>query len=195
MGNYLNQLFRSPKIYTFESYPPSHIHKYQNKNSISFNRFHQQEKNINDTDRLLRLKILDDIPIFFPRPTIILLFAPPDYGIETFAETLSRRVNLPVLKAPIISDSFITMNSFERAIDYRERQEYDRFDTQLMTELEGLLSSPQYARGCIMYDYPTSPKHYRFLCEISNAQQIPLFFDMDPQVPLTLRHNIIDYSF
>lgn len=177
MGNYLNILFRSPKIYSTE------LESSLQKNHSSCNRIHHMKRTMVDEDRGLRLKILDDISIHFLQPVLILLFAPPDYGIESIAQYISHRVNLPILKAPILSElSPTTIQSFQTSFDYHDRGGYDQSDIQLMTELEILLTSSTYANGCIMYDYPTSPKHYRFLCEIYNVQQIPFFFDMDPQV-------------
>jgi hypothetical protein len=140
-----------------------------------------------ESDRLLRLRILDDALIEFHKPTIILLFAPPDYGIEDLAEFLSQKTNLPILRAPDLSSLGPPSGNSSHSFNFADRLEFTVGDVQIMNELEIQLSQEKYVRGCILYDYPTSPKHYRFLSEVMNAQHIPFFFEIDP--PVSISHG------
>jgi hypothetical protein len=179
MGNQLSRLglvTRSNKVYALESTSSSLRERLRALRATA--------ATTAETDRLLRLRILDDAPIEFEKRTIILLFAPPDYGIESLAQFVSQKVNLPILRSPDVSSlgPRAPFESSSSSFNYADRLEFDVHDIQIMNEIESQLSLEKFSRGCILFDYPTSPKHYRFLCEVVNAQHIPFFFEIDPHV-------------
>lgn len=125
-----------------------------------------------DKDRLLRLRILDDISINFDKLTIIMFFSPPEFPIDEIAEFTSQKVNLPVVKIspppPVGSNKSAQMQAYEISV---------------MGEVENRLLQADCQNGCILLNFPQSPKQYSFLSQLnSTAEHIPIFFDIDSQV-------------
>jgi hypothetical protein len=145
------------------------------------------QQGIRENERVLRLRILDDMGLIiqFPKPTLIILFAPPEFGIEKLAQFLSSKLDLPILK--LLNHHSTNLSLEKKDSDLNERDKADQIDIDLMTEVQDQLL--KFTRGCIMYDYPSSMKHYRFLCQVSDYEQIPIFFEIDPHLVRHMNHK------
>lgn len=137
-----------------------------------------------EKEKLLRLRILDDIKIHFGKSTIIMLFGPPEFPVDDIAEYLSNRVDLPVVKTPNKPKNEeeneggeLMREAYENSI--RASQEYEN---KIMKDIELRLLEPDCQNGCILVNFPQSPKQYSFLCQLNTAEHIPFFFDIDSQV-------------
>jgi hypothetical protein len=178
-------LQNSPKVHP--NTPSTPNHSFPEKNHLiseHLQRVVLQQKKIKENERALRLRILDDILIRFTKPTLVILFAPPEFGIEELAQFLSSKLDLPILKLPNFQSN---LSLEKRNLNLTEREQADQMDLDLMTEVQDQLS--RFTRGCIMYDYPSSMKHYRYLCQVNDYEQIPIFFEIDPHVVRQMNHK------
>lgn len=135
-----------------------------------------------EKERLLRLRILDDIKINFGKVTIIMLFAPPEFPIDDIAEYLSKKVDLPIIKVSNISNEQEKVGIYGIEENEQHFKMVQIHEETMMKYVEKRLSEQECQNGCILLNFPQSPKQYSFLCQLNTAEHIPLFFDIDSQV-------------
>ena len=56
------------------------------------------------------------------------------------------------------------------------------YENSIMKEVEMKLSEPNCQNGCILINFPQSPKQYSFLTKLNSAEHIPIFFEIDNHV-------------
>lgn len=200
---------------------PSKFHSINKIESNSSNKkqlsFSKRILNLNneklENEKLLRLRILDDIQINFHKITIIMLFSPPEFPIDDIAQFISKKVQLPVIKIlnnnNTVNNSTINLlnekkirsennedennnnndnnnnnsdndNNNNQQNNFHIRMELN--EKNMLKYLEERLLQSDCENGCILLNFPQTPKQYSFLCQLNTFEHLPIFFEIDSQV-------------
>lgn len=120
----------------------------------------------------LRMKILQDISLTFPEPTIIILYAPPEFQIQEVGDFISQKVHLPLLDL----DSLALRN-----VNESNNQDSENLECAF----ESRILDPDCLKGFVVLGYPETPKQLRSLrTNLPSFVTVPIFIDLDSEVTL-----------
>jgi hypothetical protein len=156
------------------SLQPSFGVKPQPHHSPAFSIRHRHDQaNFADLQRL-RLKILQGVSLKFREPTIIILYAPPEFQIQEVGDFISRKVELPLLDL----DSLAI-----RKLDESKGQDSEN----LQCAFEYRVLDSDCRKGFVLLGYPETPKQLRNLRDrLPTFVTVPLFIDLDSDVGIPL---------
>ena len=180
MGNAVLCLFPTPGLSSSSSSSTSSSFPFPSFGFISRrSRTHQQRKKSfalrpnqpKFTDlHQLRMNILQDISLTFPEPTIIILYAPPEFQIQEVGDFISQKVSLPLLDL----DSLALRN-----VNESKSQESENLECAF----ESRILDSDCRKGFVVLGYPETPKQLRSLrTKLPSFTTVPIFIDLDSEV-------------